>query len=64
MSFFELLCRRLYDLPACNKRIEILPLTTAHITNLNSQISHVFALLISMHRFISINFDQTRPKIV
>ena len=52
-----------YDLQACNKTAEILPLATTLITHLRSQFIHVFALLISMPRFKSINFCQNRPEI-
>ena len=42
-----------YDLPACNKKAEILPLATALIAHIRSQFNHVFALLISMSSFKS-----------
>ena len=35
------------DLPACNKKTEILPLATALVAHLRSQFDHVFAQLIS-----------------
>ena len=43
-----------------NKRTEILPLATSHIAHL---CNYVFALLISMPHFKSINFYQNRLKI-
>ena len=52
-----------FDLQACNKKAEILPLATTLITHVRGQFIHVFALLISMPRFKSINFCQNRPKI-
>ena len=36
------------DLPACNKKAEILPLTITLIAHLRSQFNHVFTLLIPM----------------
>ena len=45
-----------YDLPACNKKAEILSLAIALKDHLRSQFNHVFALLIPMPRFKSINF--------
>ena len=47
-----------YDIPACNKRAEILPLATGDIAYLWSQSNHIFALPISMPRFKSINFSK------
>ena len=47
----------LYDLFACNKMVEILPLATALEAHLRRQFNHVFALLVSMPRFESINFN-------
>ena len=44
------------DLPACNKKADILTLTTALIAHIRSQFNHVFALLIPMPRFKSIHF--------
>ena len=52
-----------YDLPACNKKTDILPLTIAVIAHLRSQFNHVFALLIPMPRFKSIICCKNRPKI-
>ena len=40
-----------YDLPVCNKKTEILLLTTVLRDHLRSQFNHVFALQISMPRF-------------
>ena len=40
-----------YDLPACNKKAEVLSLATVLISNLRSQFNHVFPILISMPRF-------------
>ena len=44
------------DQPACNKKADILPLTTTLIAHLRSQFNYVFALLIPLPRFESINF--------
>ena len=52
-----------YDLPACNKNAESLPLPTALTAHLRSQFNHVFALLIPMTRFKIINFCYNRSKI-
>ena len=46
-----------------NKRTDILSTATSHIALLWNLYNHVFALLISMPRFNSINFYQNRPKI-
>ena len=47
-----------------NKQTEILAIATSHITHLcNLYYVHVFALLISMPGFHSINFYQNRPKV-
>ena len=52
------------DLPACMKKAEMLPLATALIARLRSQLNHVFALLIVMPEcFKSINYYLNRPKI-
>ena len=52
------------DLPACIKKAEILPLATALIARLRSQLNHVFTLLIVMpERFKSINYYLNRPAI-
>ena len=52
------------DLPACIKQAEMLPLATALIARLRSQLNHVFALLLVMpERFKSINYYLNRPKI-
>ena len=59
MIFFYLV----YDLLACNKKAEILPLATALIAYLRSQFNHVFALLVFMPCFKSINFYQDVPEI-
>ena len=45
-----------HDLPACNKKADILPLTSTLIAYLRSQFNYVFALLIPMPRFKNINF--------
>ena len=47
------------------KRSEVLPLATSRIVNtyLCNQFNYVFALLISMSHFKSMNFYQSRPKI-
>ena len=39
-----------YDLPACYKKAEILPLASALVVHLRSQFNHAFALLVSMPR--------------
>ena len=44
------------------KRLKTLSLAIALKTNLRSQFNHVFALLISMYRFHSINFCLNSPK--
>ena len=46
-----------------NRRTKILPLATSHIAHLRNQFNHVFALLISLPSFTSINFYQNSPKI-
>ena len=47
-----------------NKRAEILSLATSHFPiYATSKFNHVFAQLISVPRFKSINFYQNRPKI-
>ena len=46
-----------HELPACNKKADILPLTNTLIAHyLRSQLNYVFALLIPMPRFKSIKF--------
>ena len=40
-----------HNLPACNKKAEILPLASALVAHLRSQFNHVFALLVSTPRF-------------
>ena len=44
-----------------HKRPEILPLLNFHIAHLCNQFNLVFALLILMPPFISINFCQNKP---
>ena len=70
-NYLFLTCKRIrlkiviflfYDLPASNKKAENLPLATTLIVHLRSQFNHVFAQLISVLRFQSINFDN-KPKI-
>ena len=41
----------------------MLPLATALVVHLRSQFNHVFALLVSMLHFKSINFCKNMPKI-
>ena len=52
-----------YYLPACYKKDDILPLTTALIAHNRSQFNHVFPLLISMLGYKSISFYYNRRKI-
>ena len=53
----------IHDLPAWNKKADILPWTTTLIACWHSQFNYVFALLISMLRFKSINFCSNKPKV-
>ena len=46
-----------------NKRTEILAVATSHIAHLCKKYNHVFALLICMPRFNSVNFHQNWSKI-
>ena len=57
-SFIELPVKdvRIYQL--VNKRLEILAIATSHIAHLCNKYNHVFAPLISMPGFNSINFHQ------
>ena len=52
-----------YDLTACNRNAEIVPLATTLTADLRNQFNYVFVLLISMTHFKSINFYYIRPKI-
>ena len=45
------------------KSTEILAIATSRIAHLCNSYNHIFALLIAMPRFNSINFYQKRPKI-
>ena len=56
---------RFYGLMAGNKaRTEVLSLASpTYCSPFMQQFNHVFAILISMPRFKSINFDQTSPEI-
>ena len=62
-SFIELpvLYFTIYQL--VNKRSEILAIAISHMAHICNLYNHVFALLISMPRFNSINFYQNGPKI-
>ena len=44
-----------------NKKAEIQTIATSHIAHLCNWNNRVFALLISMPRFNSINFHQNKP---
>ena len=46
-----------------NERTKILVIATSHIADLCNQYNHVFALLLFMPRFSSINFYQNGLKI-
>ena len=55
-NLVETLIFLFYDVPACNNKAEIISLATALIAHLRSQFNYVFALLISMPHFKSIDF--------
>ena len=44
------------DLPACDKKAEVIPVAPALVTQLRSQFNHIFTLLVSMPHFTSIKF--------
>ena len=52
-----------YDLTACNKKANNLPLTIALIAHLRSQFNHVYALLITMPRLKALIFAKIGLKL-
>ena len=63
MSFIELLIENFMIYQLVKKRTEILPLATSHLVYICNLFNHVFAQLIFIPRFKSINSYQNRPKI-